>query len=457
MNDVDYARIRRAWQSVRAGPARLAAFTDTVLRRAPPPARTPPGARDLPAPRRPARPARRPGPHRHAPPTTSATRYALPRRRRRPGARRCSAPRCSPSGRPARARRRQLVRPVAESLCLQALAGQAAVVAVGGRRAPARPRRGVRRRRPDRRPGAPSTTSTSTAAPTDPDEAAAMLAEALVGDLATRPAATAAARPPPSPSSSAPSVPPTAASPPCPSCASCWTARRRALARAARRRWRTPGTPRMLRELDARERQTGRPGDVGPACSPTGSRCSTGPRSPGSSTRARPAARPFSLRALRTPAAGPHRPARARPRRGVPDAGPAACSPSSPRRRRARGPLPLRLPGPRRRHAARSPRGVRGSSGCAPRTPGVRARAAHPGRRAGGAARRRCSARSAAGWRSPGVTTWDGKRFAEAWGTEWVETRDVTNRHTVSPTSRSPAPCTPCAGWSPARPSPPSR
>lgn len=27
-----------------------------------------------------------------------------------------------------------------------------------------------------------------------------------------------------------------------------------------------------------------------------------------------------------------------------------------------------------------------------------------------------------------GITTWDGKRFAEAWGTEWVETRDVTQR-----------------------------
>ncbi|WP_435215205.1 ATP/GTP-binding protein [Streptomyces sp. bgisy034] len=29
-----------------------------------------------------------------------------------------------------------------------------------------------------------------------------------------------------------------------------------------------------------------------------------------------------------------------------------------------------------------------------------------------------------------GVTTWDGSRFAEAWGTEWVETKDVA-RHTV--------------------------
>lgn len=29
-----------------------------------------------------------------------------------------------------------------------------------------------------------------------------------------------------------------------------------------------------------------------------------------------------------------------------------------------------------------------------------------------------------------GVTTWDGSRFAHAWGTEWVETRDVA-KHTV--------------------------
>lgn len=29
-----------------------------------------------------------------------------------------------------------------------------------------------------------------------------------------------------------------------------------------------------------------------------------------------------------------------------------------------------------------------------------------------------------------GVTTWDGSRFAEAWGTEWVETKDVA-QHTV--------------------------
>lgn len=27
-----------------------------------------------------------------------------------------------------------------------------------------------------------------------------------------------------------------------------------------------------------------------------------------------------------------------------------------------------------------------------------------------------------------GVTTWDGQRFADTWGTEWVETRDVTHR-----------------------------
>jgi hypothetical protein len=31
-----------------------------------------------------------------------------------------------------------------------------------------------------------------------------------------------------------------------------------------------------------------------------------------------------------------------------------------------------------------------------------------------------------------GVTPWDAERFAEVWGTEWVETRDVTNRQLVS-------------------------
>ncbi|MBK3555357.1 ATP/GTP-binding protein, partial [Streptomyces sp. MBT56] len=30
----------------------------------------------------------------------------------------------------------------------------------------------------------------------------------------------------------------------------------------------------------------------------------------------------------------------------------------------------------------------------------------------------------------PGITTWEGKRFAEAWGKEWVETREVA-QHTV--------------------------
>ena len=71
---------------------------------------------------------------------------------------------------------------------------------------------------------------------------------------------------------------------------------------------------------------------------------------------------------------------------------------------------------------------------------GVVLAAAHAGRRAGGAARRRCSAPSAAGWRSPGVTPWDGRRFAEAWGKEWVETRDVTDRQIIAGPAADPAP-----------------
>ncbi|MEV6788074.1 ATP/GTP-binding protein, partial [Streptomyces sp. NPDC051098] len=31
-----------------------------------------------------------------------------------------------------------------------------------------------------------------------------------------------------------------------------------------------------------------------------------------------------------------------------------------------------------------------------------------------------------------GLAPWDGGRFAEAWGTEWVQTRDVTNRQIIS-------------------------
>lgn len=31
-----------------------------------------------------------------------------------------------------------------------------------------------------------------------------------------------------------------------------------------------------------------------------------------------------------------------------------------------------------------------------------------------------------------GVTPWDAERFAEVWGTEWVQTRTVTNRQLVS-------------------------
>ncbi|KOG91142.1 hypothetical protein ADK38_04810, partial [Streptomyces varsoviensis] len=48
MTDVDYARIDRAWQSVRARPGRLAAFTDTVLRHGATACAHPSGARDLP-------------------------------------------------------------------------------------------------------------------------------------------------------------------------------------------------------------------------------------------------------------------------------------------------------------------------------------------------------------------------------------------------------------------------
>ncbi|MFI6771170.1 ATP-binding protein [Streptomyces sp. NPDC050355] len=85
-----------------------------------------------------------------------------------------------------------LVRPVVESLCLQALTGQCALVAVGPASAPAGPDAAfdavVRPGRPD---GPDSVDIDLYGGTTDPDEAAGILAEALVGDLGDRRAAVA--------------------------------------------------------------------------------------------------------------------------------------------------------------------------------------------------------------------------------------------------------------------------
>lgn len=129
MNDVDYVRLHRAWHSVRADPSRLAAYCDAVLRQGAAACVHPSGARDLPA-----RAAR------HDLFTAQVRIGAATSSRRNPYTYRGAAIALGPAllgtsvvavGPPGSGKTRHLVRPVVESLCLQALAGTATVIAVG--------------------------------------------------------------------------------------------------------------------------------------------------------------------------------------------------------------------------------------------------------------------------------------------------------------------------------------
>lgn len=130
LSDLDYVRIDNAWQAVRARPTELAAFTDTVLQQGPGAFAHPSGARDL---------------------TARTARHDLLTRQvfigealdddRNPRSHRAAGVALDPAvlgtsllavGPPGSGKTGRVVRPVTESLCLQALAGRAAVVAVGG-------------------------------------------------------------------------------------------------------------------------------------------------------------------------------------------------------------------------------------------------------------------------------------------------------------------------------------
>ncbi|MGO4748057.1 ATP-binding protein, partial [Streptomyces sp. 2MCAF27] len=180
MNDVDFARIAHAWTLVRIGRMRLADFTDTVLRLGAAAWTHPSGARDLPR-------------------RTAAHDLMT-------GQVRIGSAVQGPGGTPARGgfglalspaelgtsvlaigpsrsgKTSQLVRPVAEALCLQALARTATVIAVGTGTEPAVP--------DDAfdiviRPGDPRSLHDFDlyGGTDDSQQAATILAEALVGDL----------------------------------------------------------------------------------------------------------------------------------------------------------------------------------------------------------------------------------------------------------------------------------
>ncbi|GGL97642.1 hypothetical protein GCM10010129_46760 [Streptomyces fumigatiscleroticus] len=420
MNDVDCARVTHAWTEVRRGAVRVADFAETVLRNGATAWTHPSGARDLPA--RTARHDLLVGQVRIGtcaaaepnPPQRHGTGVALD-----PSTLATSLLAVGPSG---SGKTRGLVRPVAESLTLQALTGSCAVVVVGGADAALGPDGAydviVRL-------GDPSSVHDLDlyADSTDPDEAASFLAEGLVGDLGavdSRRAATVLAQllgPYRAVHGRFPAVPvlrellegaPEALS-----------ALRDALDADAR--------PAMRRELEARIRQAGTAGDPGPAMA---DRLALLDRPAFERFFGAGDVRHFSLRSVA------HHPLRVRI--DLPERGHEEASRLLTRLLLAQFTAVARAGGGRGHFAclvlddatgALTTETVRGIQRLRSLNAGVvltlRTLVDVPEPLHG-------PLFGAVGCRMAfsGVTTWDGRGFAEAWGTEWVETEEVA-RHTV--------------------------
>ncbi|MDQ0940383.1 ATP-binding protein [Streptomyces sp. V1I1] len=429
LGDVDYARIRRAWQGVHARPERLAAFTDTVRKHGPAACAHPSGGRDLPV---------RTATHDLA--TAQVKIGTAVDDPRNPYARRTTGVALEPAllgtsllavGPSGSGKSVRLVRPVVESMCLLALANRAAVVAVTAYGTGLAPDDafdlviGV---------GRPDSTHDLDlyGGADDPDEAARMLAEALVGDLAathpggdSRRAATALAQligPYQCVHGHFPAVPelrellggaPAAVG-----------ALRTALEAAA-----DPGAAAQLRELDARERQSARADDIGVLLA---ERISFLDRPAFAHFfRTDGGGRQFSLRAIEHPL---------RVRVDLPERGHAEASR-----------IIARLVLAQFTEAAltRSDRSLFAALVLDDATYTVTADSVRAVQRLRSAnagvvfALRtledvpeplRGPLLGAVGCRMAfaGLAPWDGGRFAETWGTEWVQTRDVTNRQIIS-------------------------
>ncbi|MFE0873895.1 ATP-binding protein [Streptomyces smyrnaeus] len=431
MTDVDHARIDRAWQAVRARPQRLEAFVESVLAQGAAACGHPSGARDLPV---------------------RAARHDLPLRQvrigraadseRNPHEYRGAGIALDPSllgtsalavGPPGTGKTSKLARPVVESLCLQALAGQTAVIAVSPAGSHFVPDDSFDLVVRLGHPGS-SHDLDLYGGTTDPDEAAGMLAEALVGDLVaalpggdSRRAATSLAQ----------LIGPFAVVhgrfPAVPELRELLDGAPGALD-ALREALRADGRQAQLRELDAFERQSGRAGDVAalladrialldrPAFAdfflPEGSPSAEGRR-------------PFSLRALEHPL---------RVRIDLPERGHAEASRILARLILAQFTECAVARGDQSLFACLvlddaaqtvTPQALRGLQ---------RLRSVHAGvlltlRALDDVPEPlRGPLLGAVGCRMvcAGVTPWDAERFAEVWGTEWVQTRTVTNRQLVS-------------------------
>ncbi|MCY0954128.1 ATP-binding protein [Streptomyces sp. H27-S2] len=418
MNDVDYLRIRRAWEGVRADASRMRPFEGSVRDKGAAACLHPSGARDLPV-----RAARHDlvnrqvllgsvDPGARTPYPRRGTGFAL-----EPGVLGTSLVAVGPSG---SGKTGRLVRPVVESLALQALTGQAAVVAVGAAGVQLGPDAGfdVVVRIGD---AASAYDLDLYAGSVDPDEAAILLAEGFVGDVAgmdVRRAATALAQllgPFRAAYGRFPAV----------------SELRELLdlltepVDALRQALQEAGHHSMLRELDARVRTHGAPGDPGPVLADRVALLDRPAFAGFFDTTGK--SRPFSMAALEHPL---------RVRIDLPESGHADAS-----RMLAR----LLLAQFNAAAAVRSDRSLFAflafDDASHTLTPGTlrgvqRLRSAN----AGVLLALRSLEEVPEALRTPllgavgcrmafsGVTTWDGQRFAEAWGTEWVETRDVTHR-----------------------------
>ncbi|KUJ64683.1 ATP-binding protein [Streptomyces albus subsp. albus] len=426
MNDVDHSRIDRAWQTVRAQPGRLAAFTDAVLRHGAAACEHPSGARDLPV---------RTAQHDLL---AQQVRIGLASEDpRNPYAHRGVSLALDPAvlgtsllavGPPGAGKTGRLVRPVVESLCLQALAGRVAVVAVGPAGAGIGPDDAfdvvVKIGRPESAYDLDLYGGT-----TDPDEAAGVLAEALIGDMAhalpggdSRRAATALAQllgPFQAAHGRFPSVP---------ELRELLDGSKTAI-EALRAALDTAGRSAQARELDARVRQSSAAGDAGALLA---DRIALLDRPVFADFFATGGdRRPFSLRALEHPL---------RVRIDLPERGHAEASRMLARLVLAQFTECAVGRGDRSLFACLvlddashtvTPEALRGIQ---------RLRAAN----AGAVLTLRTLDDVPEGLRSAllgavgcrmayaGVTTWDGARFAEVWGKAWVETRDVTDREFIA-------------------------
>ncbi|MFE2281518.1 ATP-binding protein [Streptomyces sp. NPDC059454] len=426
MRDVDHARIARAWQGVLGGRHSLATFTGAVLTAGAAACVHPSGARDLPV-----RQAR------HDLLTGQVRLGTTADDPRNPYGYRGTGLALGPEllgtsllavGPAGSGKTGGVVRPLAESLCLHALAGKAAVVVVGAA--------GAGLGEADAydvvvRIGSPDSVYDLDlyGGTTDPDEAAAVLAEALVGDLADPHPGSDSRR---STTVLAQLLGPFRAVhgrfPTVPELRQLLDGSPGPLA-DLRTGLQASGQESLLRELDARERQLAHPGDVG------------GVLADRVALLDRPAfagffdtsgqSRPFSLKALDHPV---------RVRVDLPQRGHADASRMLARLVLAQFTASVTVREDRSLFACLvlddatgvvTPEAVRGIQ---------RLRSANAGavltlRTLDDVPRPlRGPLLGATGCRMAlaGVTPWDGQDFAEVWGKEWTEARDVTDRQIIA-------------------------